>query len=66
MTSLFGKRGKLETAVPNVDREEHRAVIERDNFYLKYNIDTILNKLLAGAQIVEFDRRTKKSRATKI
>ncbi|KAJ9103327.1 phosphoprotein phosphatase PP4 catalytic subunit [Naganishia adeliensis] len=48
MTSLFGKRGKLETAVPNVDREEHRAVLQRDNFYLKYNIDTILNKLLAA------------------
>lgn len=51
MTSLLGKRGTLEAATPNVDREEHRAVAERDNFFLKYNIDTILNKLLAGEQI---------------
>jgi hypothetical protein len=57
----MGRRGKLETAVPNVDREEQRAVIERDNFYLKYNIDTILNKLLAGAQIPQIARRMSKS-----
>ncbi|KAI5449044.1 type 1 serine/threonine-protein phosphatase catalytic subunit glc7 [Naganishia albida] len=48
MTSLLGQRGTLEAATPNVDREERRAVTERDNFFLKYNIDTILKKLLAA------------------
>lgn len=46
----MGRRGPLETPTPNVDKEEHRAIIERDNYYLKYNIDTILKKLLAGME----------------
>lgn len=46
--ALTNKRGPLETATPNVDREADRARVERDTFYMRYNIDDILEKLLSG------------------
>lgn len=40
--------GELKTPTPNVQRELDRARTERDTFYMKYDIDKILHKLLAG------------------
>jgi hypothetical protein len=48
VSALTGGRGALDTPTPNVDREADRARVERDTFYMRYNIDDILDKLLAG------------------
>lgn len=48
VSQLTNGRGPLETPTPNVQREADRAKIERDTFFLRFDIDQILAKLLAG------------------